>query len=213
MLKNILLAATFALTASPAFVSAQDFFFSFDEFSRVPTTTLSAGTATGSLFIFADENLDFNEADIDFSNSDASVIAFTNATAFNTDGTFGSVSVSDPNGNLQSSPTATDGRLFVFSGIFPGQLPSFQGADFRAGANGFLLAQVDFDVVGEGTANFDFTVGLGVVNTAFPPIDPTFGTASVTVEAQTVPEPSSVILSILGTAAMITRRRRPSLHG
>ena len=61
MFKKALFAAAILVVSSPAFVSAQDFFFSFDEFSRVPTTTVSSNTATGSLFIFADENLDFQQ--------------------------------------------------------------------------------------------------------------------------------------------------------
>ena len=61
MLKRFFIATALVMASSPAFVSAQDFFFSFDENSRVPTTTVSSNTATGSLFIFADENLDFQQ--------------------------------------------------------------------------------------------------------------------------------------------------------
>ena len=50
-------------------------------------------------------------------------------------------------------------------GIVPANGPSGIDPDFRAGANGFLLAQVDYDIIGEGTANFDLILtNSGVVN-------------------------------------------------
>jgi hypothetical protein len=62
---------------------------------------------------------------------------------------------------------------------------------------------VDYDILGPGTANFDFIAGdLGVVNDGIGQIPVTFGTASVTVDV--VPEPSSALLLILGAAAMVT---------
>ena len=79
MFKKALLAAALLVVSSPAFVSAQDFFFSFDENSRVPTTTVtdSAIGSTGSLFIFADAGLGFNQLDLDFRNDNAAVVSFT----------------------------------------------------------------------------------------------------------------------------------------
>ena len=150
MFKAFFTAAAFVLASSPAFVSAQDFFFSFDEFSRVPTTTVGVGAVTGSVFLFADENVDFNSADIDFTNSDSSVVAFTSGTAFDTAGNkfFAPPAIdspSDPNG-----PSATDGRYFAASGLQLGIDPANAATDpeFRAGANGFLLARVDYDIIG-----------------------------------------------------------------
>ena len=55
---------------------------------------------------------------------------------------------------------------------------------FRAGADGFLLAQVDFDIVGEGTANFEFIAGvLGIFDDGVGRVDASFGTGSLTVES------------------------------
>jgi len=208
------------MTSSPAFVSAQDFFFSFDEFSRAPSGTTTTASATGSVFIFSDANVDFNNLDLDFTNSDSSVIAFTGGTTFNAGGKFVTFNLSDPNDSM-AGPTATDGRLFATSGAFqPGQIPSVQDADFRPGANGFLLAQVDYDIIGPGTANFDFILGdLGISDFAPGPglaligdlieLDPIFQSGELTVtEAEVVPEPSSAILLILGATGMIARRRR-----
>jgi len=242
MFKKVLFAAAFAMACSPAFVSAQDFFFSFDEFSRQSTLTTTdpadGGPTTGQLFIFGDENLDFNQLDLDFTVDDASVATFTGGTAADSDGSFSAFSVEDP--NVPGGPVLpTDGRLFGVSISLPalgvitdGQDPALSGTDaeFRPGANGFLLGTVDFAVNGPGTANFDFIPGaLGVVNDDLSPggtpinIDPDFigSTGTLIVEANvvveptpdpeptpTVPEPSSTILLILGAAGMVARRKR-----
>ena len=116
---------------------------------------------------------------------------------------FTSFDLLDPNG--PGGITPTDGRLFATSFLpIPSPLPN---PDLRPGANGVLLARVDFDVVGSGTANFSFIPGdLGVVVEGIGFFDPDFATGSITVEA--VPEPSSAALLILGAAAMVARRRR-----
>jgi hypothetical protein len=207
MLKKYLLAAALLMTSSPAFVSAQDFFFSFDEFSRVPTTNADAST----VFIFADENLDFNQLDIDFTNDNPSVVSFTGGVVFNDGapasgtasnapgGSFTSFSLLDPAGS-GNGITATDGRLFATSFLSPGQpFPNFGASNYRAGANGFLLA------------HFSLIRGdLGIVNDGIGQIPATFGTASITVATLAVPEPSSAGLLILGAAAMGARRKRSS---
>ena len=238
MLKKYLLAAALLMTSSPAFVSAQDFFFSFDEFSRVPTTNADAST----VFIFADENLDFNQLDIDFTNDNPSVVSFTGGVVFNDGapasgtasnapgGSFTSFSLLDPAGS-GNGITATDGRLFATSFLSAGQVPSSGASNFIAGVNGFLLAQVDFEIVGEGTAQFSFVAGdLGVVNDGVGQVPVTYGTGSLTVESvvvcagygpfpycgtepdpdpmTNVPEPSSAIVLMLGAAGMVARRRR-----
>ena len=216
MFKEFLIAAAVAMASSPAFVSAQDFFFSFDEFSRAPTTTVGSNTATGSLFIFADENLDFEQLDLDFTNSNPNVVSFTGGVVFNDGSPNSGLAASAPGGFFTSfdlldptgatpGVTPTDGRLFATS-FLPISLPP--NSNLRPGANGFLLAQVDFDIVGPGTSNFSFIAGdLGVVNDQTGPVNPDLSaTGSITVEA--VPEPSSSILLMLAAAAMVARRRR-----
>jgi len=212
MIKNVLLATAFVVASSPAFVSAQDFFFSFDENSRVSTLDIDPDTSsTGSVFIFADGNLAANQIDVDFSNSDDSVIAFTSATAFDTDNSFSSLTASDTS-NTTAEPTATDGRIAGLSFLTDGIGPAFQSSDaeFRSGANGFLLAQVNFNVVGEGVSELSFILGdFGVVNGAAGLVPVGFGTGRITVAVPTaVPEPSSAVLLILGVAGVAARRRR-----
>ena len=217
MFKEFLIAAAVAMASSPAFVSAQDFFFSFDEFSRAPTTTVGSNTATGSLFIFADENLDFEQLDLDFTNSNPNVVSFTGGVVFNDGSPNSGLAASAPGGGYFTSfmlldptgatprVTPTDGRLFATS-FLPTPLPP--NSNLRPGAIGVLLARVDFDVVGPGTANFSFIPGaLGIINDGVGQLDVDLtATGSITVEA--VPEPSSAALLILGAAAMVARRRR-----
>ena len=228
MFKKALFAAALLVASSPAFVSAQDsFFFSFDQGAATPTTTVANTDigSTGSLFIFGGADLDINQIDLDFNNDNSSVISFTGGVVFNEGaaasgmaaeapgGSFTSFSLLDPAG--PGGVTATDGRIFATSFLSPGQQPGSGASNFVAGANGFLLAQVDYDIVGAGTANFSFITGdLGVVNDGVGQIPVTFGTGSLTVEGDgggdppVIPEPSSAILLILGAAGMAARRRR-----
>lgn len=224
MLKNVLFAVAIVVTSSPAFVSAKDLFLSFDQNARVNNQVLVPGTISGKVYIFADENLDFNQLDLDFTVSGAA--AFTGGVVFNPGspdsgmsssadgGVFTQVLLSDPDPDNIPFPqpiTATDGRLTAVSFLTPGQLPGSEASNFRPGANGFVLAGIDFDFVGFGTANFDLVLGeLGIVNDGSGQIPVTFGpSASVTLSPPlTVPEPSSAALLILGAAGMVARRRR-----
>ena len=219
MLKKILFAAAISMVSSTSLVSAQDFFFSFDNATRDTATTVPTGTTSATAFLFADENFSFNAADIDVSISGA---------------TIGASSATTPIGNgftslafVDETPTAAgeDITFFVTSfdapalGLFaPGQVAGVETANFVAGANGFLLGQIDFDVVA-GASQVDFSIaagGLGVGSPDGPIADVTFGTSTFSIEAPapvpdpepTVPEPSSAILLILGAAGMVARRKR-----
>ena len=142
-------------------------------------------------------------------------------------GSFTSFSLVNPNPPADGSAPGVqpaDGRLFATSFLSPGQQPGNTGAsNFDAGANGFLLAQVDFVIVGAGTSDFSFIPGgLGVENDPAIALDVDLSdVASFTVEEEIVvgpgpgegpgidiPEPSSAILLILGAAGMAARRRR-----
>ena len=104
----------------------------------------------------------------------------------------------------------------IFGVTFPpGIDPARAGIDpdFRAGANGFLLATVDFAVVGSGTANFDFILGaLGIaneeINGDIVDVEPDFTGSTGTVTVAAIPEPSSAVVLILGAVGMAARRRR-----
>jgi len=61
-----------------------------------------------------------------------------------------------------------------------------------AGSNGaLLLARVDFEVVGNGTADLEFALGLqgalGLAANDFPPLNPSFGSATVNTFVQLNP--------------------------
>lgn len=219
MLKRALL-AVFIVTISPVFVSAQDFFFSFDENTRVFNPTISNGAAT--VYIFADENLSFNNLDLDFTVSGPATFIGTSNT-FNDGGKFSSSTLETPNTSPPgATPPApgTDGRLLILSlnipalGVnVPGQVAGNLDADFRAGANAFLLAEIDFNLAGTigETANFDLSFGVGgAVNPAGNQLAAglTLGNGSVTVGAAAVPEPSSAVIVALSLAGMVVRRRR-----
>ena len=230
MFKKFLFAAAFAIVCSPAFVSAQDFFFSFDEFSRQPTLTQAApaagGPATGQVFIFSDASLDFNNIDLDFTVDNPGVASFTNGVAADSDGSFTVIVVEEPAlpppaifQNFSGTLTPTNGNLFGLAILGIGALDFFDDgqnpfdtsdAEFRAGANGFLLATIDYSVSGPGQANFDFILGdLGIFDDFFGPLDPDFAGSTGTLTVVGVPEPSSaVVLLMLGAAGSLARRSR-----
>ena len=216
MFKKLLFAAAIMLVSSPI-VSAQDIFFSFDENSRVDSLEVAQGTATGTVFLFGDENLSFNNADV---NITATGDATIDANSLAGDGAAAGFS-----SFAFDNFTSTGTRFFAVSieippfVLAPGQVAGTETSNFRAGANGFLLGAVDFDLtssIGGESASFDLAAGnLGVGSPAGPaPV--TFGGPTLTVEAPiptpeptpVVPEPSSTILLILGAAGMVARRKR-----
>ena len=149
--KNVFVAAAI-LIASPALVSAQDIFWSF---SRTELATTSSGELgqTGSAYIFSDLFFGFSAIDLDFTTS-APCVRFTGGEAFNPE-VFG--------GSLFESITVTidaegsSGNLFAVNVLPPfGTCPPnadcvaeyFVGVE-NVGPNGaFLLARVDFEIVG-----------------------------------------------------------------
>ena len=77
MLKNVFLAAAI-LIASPAFVSAQDIFWSLSPTELVTTSTSAEVGETGSVYIFSDQLFDFDGIDLNFTAS-GSCARFTGA--------------------------------------------------------------------------------------------------------------------------------------
>ena len=214
MIKRALV-ATAILMLCPAFVFSQDFFFLFGgglpEAGGTPASnTLNSTASSGSVNIYSASGVDFDFADIDFFSSDTGVAQFTGGEAFNpafnivygsrydsasitlepggASGTFSTVNV------LQNGIDQEIGELFD---------PLFDPA---IGPNGsFLLARVDFDIVGAGTSEFSFAVGdLSIVELPATELFPTFGNATIS----TIPEPSSAIVLIMGCVAMAARRKR-----
>ncbi len=190
MLKNLLIAAALFIV-SPSFVLAQDFFISFEENARVNTLD-SFSNSTGSIFIFADEAIDFNQLDLQFNNSNSSVAAFTGGVVYNPGtpdsgtsssvfgGAFTSFDLLDVAGADPWS-SATEGRIFAISILSAGQIPGSGASNFRPGASGFLLARLDYDIVGFGYTEFSLILGdLGVFNDGVGQLDGlTFGAATL----------------------------------
>lgn len=123
------------------------------------------------------------------------------------------------------TPDLTGGGLFGANvdeeGIDPGRSDFDQGFDPAVGASGaFLFGQVDFNIVGPGTATFTLGPGAqpGSPSLLQLPNDEnggedvvlddvvTFGSGTLTVTD--IPEPSSAGLLVLGLAGIFARRRR-----
>ena len=99
------------------------------------------------------------------------------------------------------------GNLFSVAVLGTGLNPGFITFDDDADdADGFFLASIDYEIVGNGTTEFSFALGpQGIFNLPDIYILPTFGSATLVVG---VPEPSSAILMIMGSVAMVARRKR-----
>ena len=186
MLKNVFLAAAI-LIASPAFVSAQDIFWSLSP-TELVTTSAEVGE-TGSAYIFSDQLFDFDGIDLNFTAS-GSCARFTgaefNPELFNnTDFPLNISAVIEAEGD--------SGNLFLVSVIgaplprcpinatfcVPELLPGFEP---NVGPNGaFMLARVDFEILGGGD-NIDFEFALGSLGAILLPdqaLNPSFGSATV----------------------------------
>ena len=220
MFKKALVAVTVAL-ACPTFVLAQnniDFLFggspdstgAFLSEAGAPNPasnaqTVDISTTSGSVNIYvAPDSFGILAADINFFSSDTSVAQITGGTAFNPTTIIGERFDSSV---LTVDGSGASGNLFsvavLATGINPnlGQFdPQFNDVD------GFLLARVDYNIVGAGTTEFSFDLGpQGIFATPLGiTIDTVFNSATLTV----VPEPSSALLLILSSVAMVARRRR-----
>ena len=186
MIKNILVAAAILL-ASPAFVSAQDVFWSFSSTSATSSSSPSVGDS-GSAYIFSNGPFGFDALDLNFSTSDSSVIQFTGGEAFNP-AFIGLTGTRFSSALLTVDSTTNTGNLFTLNfgqnGVNPNSGPFFDpGFDLGVGPFGaVLLARVDFDIVGAGTADLNFALGLqGAIQLPITPLFPSFGSATLTAE-------------------------------
>ena len=210
MFKEVLVAAAIAL-ACPASVFAQDINFLFGgnvaeaggngPGSNVLTVT-DPSVTSGSVNIFVAPDFGFDAADLNFFSSDTSVAQITGGEAFNPTVIPGqrfdvatlTVDVGGGSGNLIA--------IGVLNDNFPSPFDPLLDA-----VDGFLIARVDFDILAQGTTEFSFGLGdQGLFELPNITLNPTFGSA--TLEVNTVPEPSSAIWLILGSVAMIARRKR-----
>ena len=195
---NKALIAFAMMIAAPAFVSAQDLFWSFSPTELSSTSSGQAGES-GSAYIFSDSTFFLNALDLDFSTS-SSCVRFTG------------VEVLDPNVIFQRWDAAistidaegSSGNLFLvnvlspdFLGGFPRRCPPNAfcpspfldpGFEENVGPNGaFALARVDFDIVGAGGAvNLELALGTqGAVRLPNTELDPSFGSATLNLQPAT----------------------------
>ena len=214
MYKKVLVAAVIVFVL-PALIVAQDINFLFGgnlpEAGGTPgssTQTVDLNTTSGSVNIYTTLGFDFDAWDLNFSSSDTSVARITGGEAFNPTTVIGerfdlsefTVDLDGASGNLFSVRVIGTGISEAFAPFDP-----LVDADTPAGTGSFLHARVDYDIVGPGTAEFELSSGdQGFFALPSTILNPTFGSATLTV----VPEPSSAILLMLSSAAMISRRRR-----
>jgi len=216
MIKKVLIAAAL-MAASPALVSAQDIFLSFSDTAVVSTSNLTEGDS-GTAYIFSAPDFGFDAIDLNFASSDLSVLSLTGGQGFNP--TFGAVGgLRFDSSDVSIDALTGDGNLFAVNvsenGVNPALGPLFDPG-FVAGV-GVLLAEIDFDVVGGGSASVGFSLGeQGALLLPDIELDPDFGVAPATLtaeaaevgEGEDIPEPSSLALLLMGAAGLVARRKR-----
>ena len=184
MLKKCFIAAAI-LMANPAFASAQDIFWSFSPTELISSANLGVGITSGSAYIFSDGYFGFDSLDLNFTTSNSDAIRFTGGEAFNP--------IFSPIGGTRfdSSVITVDagggsGALHLVNvtqnGVNTALGPLFDpGFDDNVGPNGaVLLARVDFEVVGGGTADLEFALGpQGALELDKIVLDPQFGSATL----------------------------------
>lgn len=221
-----------AMAVLPAIASAgvSDIFVSFSGFGDggAATNTMNVNLAegdSGTAYIWINDTFSLDTgAFLDITNTDTSVIQFTDATVFNPDIEVAGVDINnrwqsvtnddpaDPNLNLTAGFID---ELFGFSvnegtGILPTQTSSDAVSDalHDPSSNAFLFASIDFQVVGEGSADIFLLGGDGLIVNNNVELNPVFGAANVLVKPAGIPEPASATILMLGMVGMVARRRR-----
>ena len=181
------------LAASPAMVfshaQAQDIFVSFGQGANVTSTATATAGGSGSAFIYVRNGFEFRAFDLEVTSSDSSIVALTGATLFNDpfDSPFQTVTRWDQ--PLFAGAAGASGQLVALAlsnnsnGITSGSA-SFD-SDFDFAANAFLLARIDYELVGDGDVEIcvgETPSGPGVFSPLFAPVSPSFACGELTVE-------------------------------
>jgi len=184
---------------------------------------------TGSLYLYySTENSDLDTgAGLDLSWDVDGVIAFTAAETFDFDIVIAPLGLpiyrrwgTDifPNGVNEGNPAGTisqnnvtdlnafhsDSGMGILDEFSFRETGLFLDTGYDSSSGAFLFARVDWERIGEGTANLITETGeIGVVNDG-QFINPVFGGA----QFGTIPEPTSASLLAIGLVSLIARRRR-----
>ncbi len=170
---------------------------------------------SGTAFIYSDGSFGFDALDLNFTTSDSSVLLLTGGVSYNDqfstiggtafDSSVLTVDADGTNGNLFAVNVTENGINPAVSELFNPHFESEVGPD-----GAVLLAEITYDLVGSGTAGIELSLGnQGILQLPDSVLNPSLGSSSLTVKSPAViPEPSSVVVLLLGSAGMISRRRR-----
>ena len=212
-----------AMLPAIASASVSDIFVSFSAFGDggAATNTMNVDFAegdSGTAYIWVNDTFSLDTgAFLDITNTDTSVIQFTGSTVFNPDILVAGTPI-DTRWQSTGAGILTGGfidELNAFavtegSGILPSQTTgnTFVDAGHDASSNAFLFASIDFNVVGEGSADIFLGVGEGLVVNDEVSLSPNFGSANVLVKPAGIPEPTSAAILMIGAFGLVARRRR-----
>lgn len=215
-----------AMAVLPAIASAgvSDIFVSFSGFGDgdAATNTMNVDLTEGSsgtAYIWVNDTFSLDTgAFLDITNTDTSVLQFTGATVFNPDIVVTGGTPVDSRWQSFDSGDITAGfidELNAFAvtdgtGILPSQTTgnTFSDELHDPSSNAFLFASIDFDVVGEGSADIFLGIGDGLIVDDNVELSPNFGAANVLVKPAGIPEPTSAVVLMLGAFGLVARRRR-----
>ena len=234
--KNFFLALALATLGTTHAQGQADFFWSTANLGQGATNQVMAdgGTLrvgdTGSLYLYWSSNGPLNSdlsvgAFLDVSTSLQSVIRFTDAETLDFDITNGGTDIGNRwlddlggGGSAGRTGTVTSDMIdewhaftvFGGSGILESNtLSPFADTGFDPLADAFLFGRIDFIAVGTGQTLVNASAGSGGIVNGGNALDPTIGSARITVAA--VPEPSSILMIALSTIGIVVcNSRRPA---